>query len=223
MNRPFCLRLSWLLVASIALCHPVDAQFQILVAETPVGSNPPSAWQGIQRYSIASTGGAATQIAGIPASELSDPYGISTNAAGEVFVGNRHGNSSSSTVSRFVLNTVTGNYESNGTISGNNLFGSHGLNFSNTGELFVTNLNGPMSRFTFPGGVATPNGQMGSGTYRDVLFSGDGQWAYASDGQFSLQKFNLATGQFVSNQNVSGAAGLHSGNWLGVRSLHCGL
>ena len=200
-------------LASIAVSH---AQFKLIVAETPAGSVGPGQWMGVRRYDVAGTGGAAVLGNGIAASQVSDPAGLAVSSTGEIFVGNRHGNSAASSISRFAYSSGTDTYVSNGVITGNGLFGTHGLNFGPTGELFASNVNGPVSRFTFAGAVASPNGTLGSGPSRDVFLSGDGRWAYVTQGvSGNLLKYDVATGNLVNTFAISGAGGLHNGNWRG--------
>ena len=190
--------------------------YQLLVCESKSGSFGPEFWAGIQRYDFATTGGTAVAGNGIAAALWSDPEGLAFNAAGELFVGNRHGNSAPSSVSRFNYNGGTDMYDPNGTITGNSLFGSHGLNFSPTGELFVSNVNGPISRFTFSGGVAVANGTMGSGSSRDVFLSADGLWAYVTQGTSGdLLKYDVSTNALDNTFAITSAGGLHNGTWVG--------
>lgn len=215
-TQGFEMRSSLVVLAFAVLVGSATAQFQLLVTETPSGSVGPGQWMGVRRYNVAGTGGAATLGNGIATANVSDPAGLAFSASGELFVANRHGNSAASSVSRFLYNSGTDTYTANGTITGNSLFGSHGLNFSATGELFASNVNGPVSRFTFPGGVPTPNGTIGSGPSRDVFLSADGRWAYVTQGVSSqLLKYDLTTGNLVNSFNIGGASGLHNGSWLG--------
>lgn len=204
---------------ALAVVSAASAQFRLLVAETPAGSVGPGQWMGIRRYDVAGTGGAAVQGVGIPSTSVSDPAGLAISSSGELFVGNRHGNSAASSISRFNYNSGTDTYDPNGAITGNSLFGTHGLNFSQvTGELFATNVNGPISRFTFSGSTAIANGTIGSGPSRDVFLSGDGRWAYVTQGvSGSLIKYDLSNGNFVNSFAISGAGGLHNGSWRGNR------
>ncbi len=196
------------------LASSASAQFRLLVTETSVGAI--GTWGGVQRYNVSNAGGSMTLGNGIAAGALSDPAGLSRRANGELFVGNRHGNVASSSVSRFLYDSGTDTYQTNGTISGNSLFGVHGINFSNTDELFAANVNGPISRFTFSGNTASANGTMSSGPARDVFFSADGQWAYITQGvSGSLVKYDLSNGNQVGVLGVSGASGLHWGSWRG--------
>lgn len=201
-----------LALAAVSVVSASAMSYQLLVAETAPGSNGPAFWAGIQRYNIAGSGAAATAGNGIDKTLLNDPAGLAINSAGELFVGNRHGNGAASSVDRFNYNSGTDMWDANGDITGNSLFGAHGLNFSKTGELFVTNVNGPISRFTFSGGVATANGTMGSGASRDIFFSDDGRWAYVTQGvSGSLLKYDLSNGNLVNTFGIAGAAGLHNG------------
>lgn len=194
-----------------------QATFQLLVTETPAGSVGPGSWMGVRRYDVAGTSGAAALGNGIAAGLVSDPAGLAMSPTGELFVGNRHGNANPSSLSRFVYNTGTDTYVPNGVVTGNSLFGTHGLVFSAAGDLFATNVNGPISRFTLAGTVVNPNGTMGSGPSRDAFVSGDGQWLYVTQGvSGSLLKYSVATGNLVNTFAIGGANGLHNGNWRGA-------
>jgi len=205
-----------LLMLACGMAVVAHADFQLLVTETPAGSVGSGQWGGVKRYNINGTGGAAVAGIGIGAALLSDPAGLAMSPTGELFVGNRHGNASASSMSRFNYNSGTDTYDPNGTVTGNSLFGTHGIVFSAAGDLFATNVNGPVSRFTYSGGVVTPNGILGSGPSRDVFVSGDGQWLYVTQGvSATLLKYSIATGAFVNSFGIAGAAGLHNGNWRG--------
>jgi len=113
-------------------------------------------------------------------------------------------------------NSGTDSYDPNGTVTGNSLYGTHGIVFSAAGELFATNVNGPISRFTYSGGVVTPNGTFGSGPSRDAFVSADGLWLYVTQGTSgTLLKYNIASGGLVNIFSIPGAGGLHNGNWRG--------
>lgn len=208
------MRIHLSLIVLAALSVSSVAQFKVLVAETSAGAVGP--FMGVRRYDVAGTGGAATLGNGIAAGSLSDPAGLAFGTGGDVFVGNRHGNASPSSISRFVYDSGTDSYVANGTITGNSLFGVHGINFAPNGELFASNVNGPISRFTFPGGVPTANGTMGSGPARDVFLSADGRWGYVTQGvSANLLKYDLATGNLVNTFAIAGGGGLHNGSWYG--------
>ncbi|MFN8219959.1 MAG: PEP-CTERM sorting domain-containing protein [Fimbriimonadales bacterium] len=204
--------ISTLGLAMLAVFSVADP-FHFLVAETPGGSVGQDQWGGVRRYDVSGSGGTITQGVGIAKQLLSDPAGLALGPGGELFVGNRHGNSNPSSVSRFLYDGT--NYVPNGTITGNSLFGSHGLNFSPTGELFVANVNGPVSRFLPSGGNYVANGNLNSGSARDVFFSSNGQYAYVTNAGSSLAKFDVATGSFLSTLGIAGSSGVHNGNWLG--------
>lgn len=202
-------------ILALGLVAAVHADFQLLVAETPAGSVGSGSWLGVRRYDVAGTGGSAALGNGIASSLLSDPAGLAFSPDGELFVGNRHGNSAASSVSRFNYNSGTDTYDPNGVVTGNSLFGTHGIVFS-ANELFATNVNGPISRFSYSGGVVTANGTLGSGPSRDVFVSGNGQWLYVTQGvSGSLLQYDIATGNLVNSFGIAGAAGLHNGNWRG--------
>lgn len=205
-----------LFVLALSATVLAQANFQLLVTETPAGSVGSGQWAGVRRYNVAGTGGAANLGNGVAAAMVSDPAGLALSPTGELFVGNRHGNAAPSSLSRFNYNSGTDTYDPNGTVTGNSLFGTHGIVFSNAGDLFATNVNGPVSRFTYSGGIVTPNGFLGSGPSRDAFVSGDGQWLYVTQGiSGTLLKYSIATGAFVNSFGIAGAGGLHNGNWRG--------
>lgn len=205
-----------LVIIAFGIVTAAHAQFQLLVTETPAGSVGSGSWMGVRRYDVAGTAGAASLGNGIPTAAVSDPAGLALSNTGELFVGNRHGNSAASSLSRFNYNNGTDAYDPNGTVTGNSLFGTHGIVFSAAGDLFATNVNGPISRFTYSGGVVTPNGTLGSGPSRDAFVSADGQWLYVTQGvSGTLLKYSIATGALMNSFGISGAAGLHNGNWRG--------
>lgn len=200
------------LAASMSLASP----FHLLVTESIAGNASPSQWGGIRRYNFTATGSAAVQGTGIAASQLSDPAGLAFGANGELYVGNRHGNSAASSISRFTYDWNNDTYSANGVVTGNSLFGVHGIGLSATGDLFATNVNGPISRFSQSGNTISPAGTFGSGPSRDAFVSQDNQWVYVTQGVTgSLLKYNRATGAFVSSVNIAGASGLHNGAWRG--------
>ena len=54
-----------------------------------------------------------------------------------------------------------------------------------------------------------------SGAKRDVFFSADGRYLYATEGvSGTLQRYDFVTNSFNS-YSISGASGLHNGNWRG--------
>lgn len=200
--------------ALFTMCATSQAQFQLIVTETPNGSVGSGQWAGVRRYNIAGTGGAAILGNGISSSLVSDPAGLAFSSSGELFIGNRHGNGAASSISRFNYDGVSDTYVANGTITGNSLFGVHGVQFTSTGELYAANVNGPASRFTFSGATATPNGTLNTGAARDIFFSSNGQWAYTSQGTTgNLLKFDVATGNQVGSFSIAGANQLHFGSW----------
>lgn len=205
-----------LFVLALSATVLAQANFQLLVTETPAGSVGSGQWAGVRRYDVAGTGGAANLGNGIAAAMVSDPAGLALSPTGELFVGNRHGNASPSSMSRFNYDSNSDTYIANGTVSGNSLFGTHGIVFSNAGELFATNVNGPVSRFTYAGGVVNPDGTLGSGPSRDAFVSANGLWLYVTQGvSGNLLKYEVATGNLSGVYNITGSAGLHNGNWRG--------
>lgn len=208
-------------ITMIALClasagYAFSSPFEILVTETSFGSNPnPANWGGIQRYGFSGNGASATTLTGISAGSLSDPAGMFFNGT-ELFVGNRHGNGSPSSVSRFLYDSGTSTFSANGTITGNGMVGVHGLAMRpGTNELYASNVNNGLSAFTVTGGGATAMGMLLSGAKRDVFFSADGANMYATEGiNGNLVRYEFATST-VTTYAISGASGLHFGNWRG--------
>jgi 6-phosphogluconolactonase (cycloisomerase 2 family) len=59
---------------------------------------------------------------------------------------------------------------------------------------------------------------MGGGASREIVFSADGRFAYATQGvSGDLLKYDLSTGNQVNIFTIAGGAGLHNGTWLGSR------
>jgi hypothetical protein len=199
-------------LVAVALAAVSSAQFEILAAESAPGpgNQNPSTWGGVLRFGI-DIGGNATALSGIDKTLLADPVGVVFAPDGELMVSNRHGNTQASSVGRF-LRDGSGNYVANGAITGNSLFGAHGANFNPvTGEFWVTNVNGPLSRFT--GGSYTANGTVSSGPVRDINFNADGSFAYVTTSTGTLRRLNTATLTFT-DFGVS-ATGLHQMQWRG--------
>lgn len=197
---------------ALTLAAVSRAQFEILVAESAPGpgNQNPSTWGGVLRFGI-DTGGNATALSGIDKSLVADPLGVVFAPDGELMVSNRHGNNQPSSVGRFLRNG-SGNYVANGNITGNSLFGAHGANYNPvTGEFWVTNVNGPLSRFT--GGSYTANGTVSSGQVRDINFNADGSFAYITTATGTLRRLDTATLTFT-DYSVS-ASGLHQMQWRG--------
>lgn len=206
---------SLLVLASASLMAGAFASpFELLVTETPNGTNPnPTSWKGIQRYGFTGTGSSATMMSSFLPSQVNDPAGLYFNG-GELFVGNRHGNTFAASVSRFTYDGNTDVFTANGTITGNGLFGVHGLAIRpGTNDLYASNVNAGVSIFATTGGGATPNGMILSGATRDVMFSADGNNMYVSQGvNGTLTRHNFLTNS-DTNYSIAGASGLHFGNW----------
>lgn len=130
-----------------------------------------ASWQGILLYTFQGHDQPFTPAPGIDASSVRDPAGLAfRRSSSELFVGNRHGNTSADgvagSISRFRYEPATRTFTPSGSITGNGLSGVHQVAFSSTtGELFAANGGGRISRFTFgPDGSAIANGAIGSGT-----------------------------------------------------------
>ncbi|TWT46174.1 hypothetical protein RAS1_26220 [Phycisphaerae bacterium RAS1] len=202
--------------AALALCLLVTVAsadtYRLLITGSPPGpdNTNPATWLGVKQFEM--NAGILSNLPEIPREQVSDPAGLAFNAAGQLFVGNRHGNNMPSSVSRFDYDAGTATYSAGGTISGNSLLGVHEVTFNPvSGELFAANVNGPISRFTFDGGGnAVANGTLGGGSLRGLAVSADGMRLYASGASNSIQTFDLTTGMLVNTFAVPGASGLHN-------------
>lgn len=196
--------------------HAFSSPFEIIATESFSGSNSNSAlWQGIQRYGFSGNGASAVSLTGIPASQVSDPVGLFYQN-GELFVGNRHGNTFASSISRFKFDGTTDSFTANGTITGNGLLGVHGVWMRpGTNDLYAANVNSGLSIFSVTDSSASPNGTMFSGPFRDVMFSADGNNLYATSGiNGNLKRYDFTTGT-TTDYTIAGASGLHFGAWRG--------
>src|SRR5262249_34340673 len=102
----------------------------------------------ILRYEFDSTG-ALIPMPAILQTRTNDPIGVDFNKIGELFVGNRHGNTTIGSVGRFPQDKC-GNCADIGLITGNNLSAVQGVRISPWGELFAANIsNKTISRFIF--------------------------------------------------------------------------
>ncbi len=193
---------------------PAFAQFDLFVAETRPGSHPnPNEWLGVKHYGFSSSGAAAVAKTGLAAGQLSDPAGL-IFSGNELFVANRHANVSASSVSRFVFDQGADTLTANGTITGNSLFGAHGIDFRpGTSDVYVSNVNGPASSFSVTAGGFTNNGTLFPGlSMRDVFFSPDGNFAYATVPSNFVRRYAFATGTYTDIA-ITGASTLHNGSW----------
>lgn len=214
MNLSFGRLAAFAVLSASSVC--AFAQFDLFVCETTPGGNPnPSSWLGVKHYGFTGSGAAATVKSGLSSTQVSDPGGI-VFAGNEVFIGNRHGNSSASSVSRYNFDYSTDALTSNGTITGNSLFGAHGLEFRpGTNELFVTNVGGPVSRFDVTGGGATANGTFFPGfSARDMFFSADGNFAYATSASNFVRRYDFTANSYTDVALANGSI-LHNGSWYG--------
>lgn len=185
-------------LAAIAMVAVSFADYELYVSESPAGpgNQNPNTWGGVRRYNIDGAG-VASAMSGIAKTQVFDPQSMVFNASGELFISNRHGNTQASSVGRFIRDG-SNNWVSNGSVTGNSLFGVHGTTFNPiTGEMFAGNVNGPISRFTDSGGTYTPNGTINSGAVRDVIASTDGNFVYVSTLGSTLRRFNIALNSFI--------------------------
>jgi len=197
---------SFAFMALAAVASASHAEFFLMAAETPPGNNPPANWGGIQRYSFASSGAAAVTETGIASNMVSDPYGITRSADGEFFIGNRHGNSGQSSISRFVLDGGD-NFVANGVLTNSSMHSTHGMGFQpGTGNLYAISAHSQMSLFTQPG--FNNAGNLPIAGQRDMAFNAAGTDFYSTQANGSLRRYNVGSG--VSTFfNIAGASNLH--------------
>lgn len=153
-NRVFTAVAVWTLSAASA------QDFQLIVAETPVGSGQ---FQPIERYYIPETGGDETRLSDIPPALTDDPVSVAFRSSLLLFVSNRSGHSGNGSISTFAFDPNYGDFTPLETITGNSLTDVAQLAFNPVdGELFAANFaSGLLSRFTFDsGGAAVPHGTL---------------------------------------------------------------
>lgn len=199
-------------LAFLAVGAASQAQFYLMAAESAPGSNPPGSWRGVQRYSFTGNGAVAVAESGIAAGQVNDPYGLALSTSGEFFVGNRHGNSGQSSVSRFVLDG-SNNFLANGTITDASMSATHGVALRpGSGDLYAISAFTNMSVFSAPGfGFA---GSIAVANQRDLVFNGSGSEFYSSQASGTLRQYNIAGGT-SSFFNVTGASSIHQLAWRG--------
>lgn len=192
------------------------ASFEILITQSPPGpqNSDPANWMGVLQYHATGTQSGITPATGIASEAVSDPAGLGFRAtAHEVFVGNRHGNTRNSSISRFLYDFSTRQLIPNGAVTGNGLFGVHQVAFNPvTGEMFAANVQGGVSRFTFDAqDNPVANGIIGNGSTRGVAVSPDGKRLFVTMGiNSTIRQFDLTTGAELPSVNVpSGVGGLH--------------
>lgn len=200
---------------------PVDAAITggvLVVTVSPPGpaNNNPATWGGLAAYEIPSDNATATTITGIDRALLADPVAVIYRAASEeILVGERHGNNAADgtagSIARFAYSTTSRAFTPSGRITGANITsGIHDMVLHpTTGELFACNVSTGISRFTFAGNTATPNGTLADGPCRGLAISSNGSTLYMSTAGNVIRRFELATGTELSVTMASGAPGLH--------------
>jgi WD40 repeat protein len=190
----------------------------LVVTVSPPGpaNNDPATWGGIVAYEIASDNGTATQITGIDRALLADPVTVIYRASSqEIFVGERHGNNSADgvagSIARFAYSPTSRAFTPSGRITAANITsGVHDMVLHpTTGELFACNVSTGISRFTFSGNTATPNGMLGDGACRGVSISPNGSTLFMSTAGNVIRRFDLSNGTELSPTTATGAPGLH--------------
>ncbi|MBS1704685.1 MAG: dockerin type I repeat-containing protein [Armatimonadetes bacterium] len=202
-------------LGTLALSAVAQADYQLLVTQTFAGFASQSQWNGIKRYYFTSSGAPAAERIGIDKSLVADPASITENSLGEFFVGNRSGNTGNSLVSRFTYNLSTDTFIPNGSITGNGLSACHAVAFNSSGEMFVADAFSGFSRFTFPGGVPTPNGTISKSSTRWCTFGSDPNKMFYAAGTDGLLRIHNIAANTETNFNIAGSGGVHWGAWLG--------
>jgi hypothetical protein len=193
--------------------------FVLLATETPSGAPAVGWWGGIFQFRVAASGAPFEPIPGLDASEVHDPWGLAWRAAsGEVFVGNRHGNTAADgvagSVQRFLYDPYARTLTPNGGVTGNDLDAVHQVGFDPvTGELFAANLGGGLSRFVFDaGGEMVANGTLtaGRGSMRGVAVADSGATVWASTADRFVRPIDLATGSQLPFVTTAVGAVVHN-------------
>ena len=194
------------------LCSQGGPDDYVVVApNTPGGHNNPNT-SPVFVFSLQATGPLVSRP-NLPGGEVLDPAGVAFDSYGELFVGNRDGNSGPGSISRFKFDGC-GNWRFNGQILGNGLEAVHQVAFSPiTGELFAVNYwTGTVSRFLFdsqrnaiPNGIIEANAQTGGG---GLTVSPNGEvFVSAPDG---IHRFLIGeNGQATPNGTMPGGACMH--------------
>ena len=197
----------------------VSPQFVLYATETPPfppNANPAN-WLGVAKFLFAQSGGATVPEVAIDRAQLDDPAGLAfRQSSSEVFVGNRHGNSSvgaPGSVDRFNFDAASGALTANGRTFQTN-GPAHQLNFSPSGELFVATI-GPPDFPAFPGGVerytfdTSGNPIQGSTiglglSTRGVIVSPNATRLYVTTATSDILQFSLPNGAPLGTVNVPG-------------------
>ncbi len=200
---------------------PLDALVSggvLVVTVSPPGptNNNPATWGGLVAFTIGSDNGAAMPITGIDRTLVADPVAVIYRASSqEIFIGERHGNNSADgvagSIARFAYSPTSRAFTPSGRITGANITsGVHDMVIHPaTGELFACNVSTGISRFSFAGNTATPNGMLGDGPCRGVSISPNGSTLFMSTAGNVIRRFELATGTELPATTASGAPGLH--------------
>jgi 6-phosphogluconolactonase (cycloisomerase 2 family) len=200
---------------------PIDAAITggvLVVTVSPPGpaNNDPATWGGVVAYEIASDDGAATQITGIDKALLADPVAVIYRATSqEIFVAERHGNNAADgvagSIARFAYSPTSRAFTPSGRITGANITsGVHDMVLHpTTGELFACNVSTGISRFTFTGNTAVPNGMLSDGACRGLAISPNGSTLYMSTAGNVIRRYDLTTNAELPATTATGAPNLH--------------
>jgi len=209
--------------AFLILVSSIYAQGQIIqlfVAQTPPGNNTNTAnWREVYRYQIDGTGGAATQLAGLPVGQVFDPVSAEFRTPTELLVGNHHGNVlGEGSVSRFEIDSV-GNptYLGNFTAPGMNS-GTHGMGINpSTGELFAATVGNGIFRFDFVGDNPVPNGSFSSGAWNGLQISPSGKYVYGTPFGTTVHQFEINPDDSISYLDSLSPPGASRLDFFGMR------
>lgn len=201
-----------------------DRSFELIVTETPPGPTiPKSAWGGLAVFSFKETGAPAIRMPGVAAGSLSDPQGLAySTEEGILYVGNRFGGVGPA-------NVIPIEHQAFGPFAVGNALPENGVSHSCqvainpiSGELFVANHTGSISRYLTSGTTVTPNGIINTGTVHGLAVSPDGKRLYASASSTILRRWNIETMSPLSPVRVSEARTLNFMQFRGQHELFVG-
>ncbi|MGH7245007.1 MAG: hypothetical protein ACREJD_16450 [Phycisphaerales bacterium] len=186
-----------LVTSSAALAQP----FQIVGTIAPPFSIPESQWKNALRFSLTGSGSAATPISSIPNGQVHDPVGVAFRTPTDLFIGNRHGNSGQTTVSRFKLTNGGADATFVNEFSQPGMVGIHEIAFNPvTHELFCATLDNGIWRFTFDSlGQPVAHGSFALGRpWRGLCIEPTGNYLYASQATNQIIRFRINPDQSMT-------------------------
>lgn len=210
------LKHSLLCVAALGVVGSAHAQFDLFAAETFPGSlgGNTASYGGVQQYSFASHAAGQVAGAGIAASSLHDPVGL-TMVGSNLYVSNRFGNTlGQGSIQEFAFDGT--NLSGGATIastSNASFQGFHGFDFAPNGDLYVSTVNSGTRKYTDSGSGYTDVGGYSTGPSRDELVSPDGNILFTTTPGNVIKVTNLTTNS-TSDFVVSGANAMHQMQYM---------